>query len=41
MWKQEIAEDITWNRTVNTQGGSGHNVSMDRYNEFINADLKG
>jgi hypothetical protein len=41
IWQHQIAEEIIWNRTINVKGGHGRNVSMDRYNEFINADFKG
>jgi hypothetical protein len=35
------AEDLTWNRTVNIRGGAGHNVAMDKMNEFLNNEFKG
>ena len=40
MWKKSLAERITWNRTVNIQGGLGHNISTDLYNEHLNLDFK-
>ncbi len=36
-----IQEEILWNRTINLQGGLGHNIAMDRVNEFHNAQFKG
>ena len=40
-WKNQYKKEITWNRFINTHGGEGKNVPMDRYNEFLNADFKG
>ena len=40
-WKKQHKKEITWNRFINTHGGEGKNVPMDRYNEFLNADFKG
>ena len=37
---RQIAEEMSWNRTISTQGGLGHNIAMDRNNAFINADFK-
>ena len=37
---KRAAETMTWNRTINIHGGAGRNIPMDRYNEFINADIK-
>ncbi|XP_072182209.1 uncharacterized protein [Diadema setosum] len=35
-----LAYQLTWNRTVNIQGGSGRNVSMDLEMETLNKDFK-
>jgi len=36
-----VISDVVHNRTVNIQGGLGHNISMDRVCEFYNAEFKG
>ena len=36
-----LIEEVAHNRTVNIQGGPGHNVTMDRMNEFLNNEFKG
>ena len=36
-----LVAEVTHNRTVNIQGGPGHNVAMDRMNEFLNNEFKG
>jgi hypothetical protein len=35
------AADLQWNRTVNLRGGPGHNIAMDKVNEFMNNEFKG
>jgi len=41
MWNSGLAHEVIHNRTVNIRGGLGHNISMDRVCEFLNAEFKG
>ena len=36
-----MAEQVTWNRTVNPSGGKGKNLEMDLQMEYFNKEFKG
>ncbi len=35
-----LAHQLTWDRTVNTHGGSGHNIPCDLHNEHVHRHFK-
>jgi hypothetical protein len=37
---EELAMQVKWNRTVNSVGGKGNNISEDFYNEHLNKKYK-
>lgn len=42
IWPARLADEIVHNRTVNLQGGLGHNIAMDRVcDKFMNCQFKG
>ena len=38
---QRLQAELLWNRTVNQNGGTGNNISMDLMIEFLNKGFKG
>ncbi|XP_070542604.1 uncharacterized protein [Ptychodera flava] len=38
---KRMAEEVTWNRTINLHGGEGKNIAMDLATEFLNNEFKG
>ena len=40
-WNTSVAEAVRHNRTMNKNGGAGRNISVDRFNEHLNKEIKG
>ncbi|XP_072022093.1 uncharacterized protein [Amphiura filiformis] len=38
---ERLRHSLMWDRTVNTVGGKGNNISQDKYNELLNGAYKG